>query len=308
MRDQARPLSAFEYFSPESLGEVLTLLQEGGERARLLAGGTDMMLQLKNHTVQPEVIVDLGRIRELSFIEFKNDTLHIGATATLNEIKDSPEVQQRTPLLLDVIMQFGSHMLRNRATIGGNLCHASPAADLAPPLLALDASVRLQGMEGERLVPLSEFFVGPGKTVIQPGEMLKKIEIPCRDGRSGYLKLGRRKGFNISIVAIAAFGAITEGKVEDIKVALCAVGPTPIRSKKAEEGLIGNPLSEEFIDNAARLVRQDVKLITDIREKSSNGRASRSYRRASSPYRVEMSHRLARKVLTMMSNEKGAQK
>ncbi len=308
MRDQARPLPTFEFVAPDSLTDALKLLQEGGERARLIAGGTDMMLQLKNHTVQPEIVIDLGKILELSGVELNNDVLHIGATTTLNEIKNSPEIQQKAPLLLDVIDKFGSHMLRNRATVGGNLCHASPAADLAPALLALDVSVCLQGVADERLVPLSEFFVSPGKTAKQPDEILTKIEIPCRDGRSGYLKLGRRKGFNVSIVAVAAFGVITKEKVDDIRVALCAVAPTPIRCRKAEESLIGNPLTEEFIDNAAQIVMQEVKQITDDREKSDIRRASPSYHRASSPFRVEMSRRLTRKVLTTMSIEPGAEK
>lgn len=303
---QTRPMTVFEYFAPGSLNDVLSLLRDGGAQARVLAGGTDMILDLKNHAVRPEVIVDLNRVRELSFVELEGDTLHIGAATTLNEIKDSPVVRQRAPVLLDAIAEFASDTIRNRATIGGNLCNASPAADLGPPLLVLDASVALRGMAGERSIPLSEFFVGPGRTALRPGEVMTRIDIPLRDGRSAYLKLGRRKGFAISIVSVAAFGVITDGKVEDIKVALCAVAPTPIRGTMAEAVLNGNPLSEDVIDEAARLVGRDVEALTDIREPPPDGGTAPSYRRATSRYRVEMAHVMARKVLTRISNGGGA--
>ncbi|MDP6574036.1 MAG: xanthine dehydrogenase family protein subunit M [Rhodospirillales bacterium] len=309
MQNQTRPLAPFEYFAPGSLKEALTLLQELGAGVQLLAGGTDMIQQLKDRVVRPEAIVDLRNVEELSIIEIKGDTLHIGATATLNEIKNSPDVQQMAPLVVEASREFGSHMLRNRATVGGNLCNASPCADLAPPLLALDASVLLRGMDAERLVPLTEFFVGAGETVLRPGEMLQRIEVPCRDGRSGYLKLGRRKGFNLSIVSVAAFGATVDGKVEDIKVALGAVAPTPIRSTKAEAELSGNAISEAAIDRAAQMVRQDVQAEADIREATfSHERGSATFRRASSPYRVEISEIMARRVLTGILNGEGAGK
>ena len=309
MQSQTRPLAPFEYFAPGSLNEVLTLLRELGAGARLLAGGTDMIQQLKDRVARPRAIVDLRNVDELSFIECGGDTLRIGATATLNEIKNSPDVQQRAPLLVEVSREFGSHMIRNRATIGGNLSNASPCADLAPPLLVLDASVVLQGMDGERSLPLTEFFVGMGKTALRSGDVLKRIDVPCRDGRSGYLKLGRRKGFNLSIVSVAAFGATTDGKVADIKVALGAVAPTPIRSTKAEAELNGNPIGEAAIDRAARLVREDVQAQADIRDASfSYERGTATFRQASSPYRVEISEIMARRVLTRILDGEGARK
>jgi carbon-monoxide dehydrogenase medium subunit len=302
---QTKPLTAFEYFAPASLDEALKLLSDGGAQARVLAGGTDMMLDLKSRAVQPGVIVDLNRVRELSFVETSGDTLKIGATTTLNEIKESLLVRERTPVLLDTLMEFASDTIRNRATMGGNLCNASPAADLGPPLLVLDALVVLRGMAGERSLPLSEFFVGPGRTALQPGEVMTRIDIPLRDGRSSYLKLGRRKGFAISIVSVAAFGVITDGTVEDIKVALCAVAPTPIRGMKAEAALNGQKLSEGVIEEAARLVGREVEALTDIREPPPDD-ATPSYRRATSPYRVEMSQVMARRVLTSILNGGGA--
>ncbi len=301
MQDLSRPLTAFEYAAPESLPEVLALLREHGARARLLAGGTDLMLEMKRRAAEPEILVDLGRVPELSFVELAGDTLRIGATATLTEIKDSTVVKQRAPLLIDAIRQFGSQLIRNRATVAGNLCNASPAADLAPPLLALDASVKLQGTTGERSLPLAEFFLAPGRTVIRPDEVLTEIAIPCREGRAAYFKLGRRKGFAISLVAAAGFGVIAGGRVEDIRLALSAVAPTPIRSLEAEAALIGEAPSAAAIDRAAELVRQEVQRAADLRRPPPDG-----YRRATPPHRVEMSYRIAKRLLTGICNGEGA--
>jgi CO/xanthine dehydrogenase FAD-binding subunit len=207
---------------------------------------------------------------------------------------------------LEASRLFASRAIRNRATIGGNLCNASPCTDAAPPLLALDASVGLQDASGRREIPLAAFFVGPGRTALRHGEILREIHIPCRDGRFGYMKLGRRQGFNLSIVSLAAFGVITNGRIEDIRVALGAVAPTPIRSTTAEEELKGCPLRDAAIERAARCVRQDVKTEADIREAAFDTRGSPTYRRASSAYRVEITHIMARRVLTELCYGKGA--
>jgi carbon-monoxide dehydrogenase medium subunit len=201
----------------------------------------------------------------------------------LNEIKKSPVVQERAPVLAEAIGVLASNPIRNRATIGGNLCNASPAADTAPPLLALDASLTLMGSDSERVVPISEFFVGPGQTVKRPDEVVKDVIIPLKKGRSAFLKLGRRKGFTLSIASVAAFGVITDGKFDDLRVALGAVAPTPIRSLKVEEALVGMEVSEERIEKAARLVKEEVNPITDVR--------------ASAAYRKEMSYVLTKRVL-----------
>ena len=297
MVDRSRPLTEFEYFAPPSLPEVVALLRQGNGRARLIAGGTDLMLEMKNRAVQPEILIDLNRVPELSNIELDGDTLRIGATATLNQIKDSAAVRQRAPLLIDALAQFASHMIRNRATVAGNLCNASPAADLGPPLLALDAAVTLHGTEGARTVPLAEFFVAPGRTAMRPDEVLTEIAIPWRDGRSAYLKLGRRKGFAISIAAAAGFGVIADGRIEDIRLALCAVAPTPIRSRAAEAALIGETPSAAALEHAAGLVRDEIQRAADERVTPAGG-----YHRATPPYRVEMSYRMAKRVLAAICN------
>jgi len=272
MEAEIRPLPRFEYFAPSTLGDVVKLLKEHGDGARLLAGGTDLLQNMKKRITSPSAIVDLNKVLELAFIEMRGNELRIGATMRLNEIKEAHVVQEKASVFAEAIGFLACHPIRNRATIGGNLCNASPAADTAPPLLALDASVKLQGPDGEKLVLLSEFFTGPGKTVRRPDEVLREVIIPCREGRSAFLKLGRRKGFTLSIASVAAFGAITDGKFDEVRVALGAVAPTPIRSQKVEEALKGKEISEELIEKTAELVKEEVNPITDIR-------ASAAYRR-----------------------------
>jgi len=283
METEIRPLSKFEYFAPDSLSNVVALLQEYGEEAALLAGGTDLLSNIKRLSRSPNILVDLNKVPELSFIETKKDALHIGAATVLNEIKNSPVVQEKAPALAEAIGVLASNPIRNRATIGGNLCNASPAADTAPPLLVLNASLTLQGPDSERTVAISEFFSGPGQTVKRADEVVKEVIIPFKRGRSTFLKLGRRKGFTLSIASVAAFGVITDGKFEDIKVALGAVAPTPIRCRKAEDALRGATATEERIENAARLVNEEVNPITDVR--------------ASAAYRKEMSYVLTKRAL-----------
>lgn len=283
METEIRPLPKFEYFAPGSLSNIVALLQEYGEEAALLAGGTDLLSNIKRLSRSPNVIVDLNRVPALSFIEIKKDVLHIGAATVLNEIKKSPVVQERAPVLAEAIGVLASNPIRNRATIGGNLCNASPAADTAPPLLALDASLTLQGPDSERTVAISEFFTGPGQTVRRADEIVKEVIIPFKRGRSTFLKLGRRKGFTLSIASVAAFGVITDGKFEDVRVALGAVAPMPVRCRKVEEALREVAANEENIEKAARLVKDEVSPITDVR--------------ASAEYRKEMSYVLTKRAL-----------
>jgi carbon-monoxide dehydrogenase medium subunit len=287
MDPEIRPLSRVEYFSPDSIGHVLTLLKEYGQEARLLAGGTDLLVWMKKRSASPSVIVDLKNVPELSSIELKENMLHIGAATKLNDIKASKAVQEKAPALSEAIGFLATSALRNRATIGGNLCSASPAADTAPPLLALDTSATLEGPAGERTVPLSEFFLGPGQTIRRPDEVLRELMIPWGEGRSAFLKLGRRKGFTLSIASAAAFVVVKDGKFEDVRIALGAVAPVPIRSMKAEEMLKGTAVSEDRIEKAAQLVKQEVNPITDVR--------------ASAEYRREMACLLAKKVLKKLA-------
>jgi len=283
MEAGVRPLPKMDYASPSSLKEALELLKKYKNKARLLSGGTDLIPKMKKRLVTAEVVIDLNRIPRLTGIELRKDGLHIGGLTRLTEIKESRVVREKIPVLVQAIGVMASPPIRNRGTMAGNLCTASPAADTAPPLLVLNASVKLQSAKGKRVVPVKEFFQGPQKTVRRPDEILTEVIIPIQKGSSAFMKLGRRKAFTLSVVSAAAFARVRGGKFEDVRVALGAVAPTPIRGWKVEEALEGKEANEQNIAQAAELIKGEVKPISDLR--------------ASEEYRREMSAVLTRRVL-----------
>jgi carbon-monoxide dehydrogenase medium subunit len=294
MSEELRPLPAFEYVAPRSLAEAIVLMKQHGGAAQLLSGGTDLLPRMRKRKCAPSVIVDLNGIPGLSFIEMLGNDLHIGAGTRLTELHESRIVKEKAGALAAALRVMASPGIRNRATIGGNLCNGSKCADTPPALLVLDASVTLRGSDGERIVPLSEFFTqrekpvpGCGKTVIRAAEIMTEVIIPCRQGSSTFLKLGRRKGSSISIASVAAFAAITNGKFEDVRVAVGAVGSAPVRSRKVEAALRGMPANEENIERASALIKEEIEPISDVR--------------GSAAYRKEMASVLIRRVLTRIA-------
>lgn len=283
MEAEIRPLPKFDYFSPSSLTEAFTLLKDYQGRASLLAGGTDLLIKMKKRAAAPTAIIDLNGIAELSFIEVTDGHLHIGGLTRLTAVSQSPVVKEKATALAEAINVLASAQIRQRATIGGNLCNASPAADTAPPLLALEASVRLRSTDGERTVPLTQFFLGPEQTVTKADELVAAVIIPLQEGVSTFIKLGRRKAFTLSVASAAAFAKVNNGKFEEVRVALGAVAPTPIRGRKVEDALKGKSASEENIEEAAELAKQECRPISDIR--------------ASAEYRKEMSYALIKRAL-----------
>lgn len=283
MEAEVRPLPKFDYVAPSSLSEALKLLRDYQDRAKVLAGGTDLVVRLKKRLAFADVIIDLNRVSDLSFIEPIGDRLHIGGLTRLAQVKESPMVKEKALALAQAISIMASPPIRNRGTIGGNLCNSSPAADTAPPLLVLDASVKLQSADGERVVPLSQFFVGPEENVARADEILTEVMIPLQEGKSAFSKLGRRKAFTLSVVSVAAYAMANNGKFDEVRVALGAVAPTPIRSLKVEKALTGGDVSEKTIQKSAELVKMEVNPITDVR--------------ASAEYRREMSYVLTKRVL-----------
>jgi carbon-monoxide dehydrogenase medium subunit len=283
MEAEVRPLPKMEYMAPSSLKEVFHLLKDYQSKARLLAGGTDLIPKMKKRAITAEIIIDLNRIPGLSGIEIRGDRLHIRGLTRLAEIKESPLVKEKAPVLAQAIGLMASPPIRNRATIAGNLCTASPAADTAPPLLVLDALVKMESIRGERIVPLSEFFLGPEKTVKRPDEILTEVIIPVQEGNSAFMKLGRRKAFTLAVVSAAAFVRTRKGKFEEVRVALGAVAPIPMRGRKVEEALKGSEVNEQKIVQAAERVREEVSPITDVR--------------ASAEYRKDMAYVLTKRIL-----------
>lgn len=271
-------LPPFEYYAPSTLEEASGLMERLDGDVSLFAGGTDLLVAMKEGRLKPRALIDIKHIPEVGTIRVDNGGLRIGAAVTTRAIARSPAVRERFPLLPQSLTILGSMQIGNRATVGGNLANASPAADSAPPLLALRASVKLVSPKGERWVSLENFFLGPGKTVTDR-EVLTEVHIPPApsQGRGIFYKLGPRGApEDICVVNVAVFAVPDRaGRIwEDVRIALGAVAPTPIRARNAEEALQGRSMEGKAIEDAARLAAEkDARPITDIR-------GSANYRRA----------------------------
>jgi len=278
-------LPRFCYMKFRRLEDALEFLEERGERAKVVAGGTDLLVQLRNRKIPPpEYLVDISSIEELRGIKEVWDAVSIGALTTIGEIEDSEAVRRHARVLTESARHFASWQIRNMATIGGNLCNASPAADMATPLLVLGANLKLRSLKGSRTVSVEEFFVGPGKTCLEPNEILTEVIVPRKDDyRQGFSKLGRRASHTISIVNVAVSLKTGGGEFRDVRIALGAVAPKPVRARSAEEALLGNPVSFRSVEEASKRVLEDIAPVDDVR--------------ASAKYRREMSVYLTRKTL-----------
>jgi carbon-monoxide dehydrogenase medium subunit len=256
-------LRKFEYLKPDSIKETISILSQYGGKARILNGGTDLIVGMRDKILQPEYVVDIKAIPQLNRITYnKQDGLNIGATVTLNEISNSKVVQRNYPILAEACKTVGSYQVRNRATLVGNICNASPAADTAPPLLVLEAKVNIIGPTGEKIVSINEFFTGVKKNILKKGEIVTSIIVPSfRDEWTGiYLKQGRRKDVDLATVGVAVVCIRDE-----IRIALGAVAPTPIRAFKTEELLKGKTIDESLLEKAGKSALTEVSPISDVR-------------------------------------------
>jgi carbon-monoxide dehydrogenase medium subunit len=246
----------FEYLMPKSLEEVVGLLKEHGNKAALIAGGTDVMVKIRRTRKAPEVLISLRRVEGLRYIQ-KNGAYRIGALTTHRMLEASPLVQSELSALHDAASWIGSVQIRNVGTLGGNLCNAAPSADTAGPLLALDAKAILEGPQGRRQVPLTEFFAGTYRTVRAPDEVLVEIEIPEEMGEFGsaYWKHTRRKAMELPLIGIAVALKLSRDRsqIQDARVALTVAAPTPIRAYLAEDFLRGKPLADDVLREAGRI-------------------------------------------------------
>lgn len=269
-------MKKFSFYNPSSLPEVWELLERYVERAKLIAGGTDLVVQMKSRLVSPEVVINLLPLQELQGMEIRDGHLCLGALVTHAALTNSPLLQANWPLLAEAAHKIGSPQIRHIGTIGGNLVNASPAADTAPALLALEGKVILASKKGERQIPVNSFFLGPGMTILEKDEVLKEILIPIPPaGAQGiFLKLGRRKSLDLAVVSAAVmlhYDPLTK-YCNWARIALGAVAPTPIRAQETEKFLVGKILQEEVIHEAGERVQQECQPISDLR-------ASASYRR-----------------------------
>ena len=263
-------LPPFDYCQPASLKEALALMGRFDGDVGLLAGGTDLLVAMKEQAPSHRLLLDIKRVPELTAVTTDNGRLCFGAAVTTRAIARSRLVRERIPLLSQALQVLGSMQIGNRATIGGNLCNASPAADSAPPLLVLDASVKLVGEKGERRLPLESFFLAPGKTVLER-EILTEIQVPAApaQGRGGFYKLGPRGApEDICIVSVGLFAVPDAARMiwKEVRIALGAVAPTPIRARRAEEAMRGQLIGGKAGADAARLAAEkDARPISDLR-------------------------------------------
>jgi carbon-monoxide dehydrogenase medium subunit len=263
-------LRTFEYFAPSTLDEAITLLKEHSG-ARPLAGGTDLVVQMKEGATKfeyPAGIINLRGISELRGFEFSDSQgLRIGAGSTMSDIVESTAVRDRYPALADGAGVVGSLQTMNMATIGGNLCNAAPSADTAPALLVYEARAVIVGPSGRREVPITEFFLGPGRTVLAPDELLAELRLPVPASGTGvaYQRHTPRKQMDIAVVGVAALLTVAGGTISDARIALGAVAPTPVRAPGAEASLKGQTPGEEAFARAAEIAAGECSPIQDVR-------------------------------------------
>jgi len=278
----------FEYLEPENVEKVVSLLSKYGSKAKIIAGGTDLVVQMRDKTITPEYVIDISCIPGLDYIDYdKKRGLRIGALTSIRALEMSAELRRRYPVISQAASQLGSVAIRNTGTIGGNLCNAAPSAETAPALTGLSATAKIVGPRGERLAALEDFFTGPGSTVLQNGELLVEIQVPLvpPNTKGVYLKHSIRSTIDLAIVNVAAVLTLeSEYEVcKDIKLVLGAVAPTPMRTRKAEQILRGKKVDETLINETAKVASDEVRPISDVR--------------ASAEYRKQMVEVLTRRAI-----------
>jgi CO/xanthine dehydrogenase FAD-binding subunit len=263
-------LHAINYEAPKTLKDAVALLAQYGEKARPLCGGTDLIIQLRAGVRRPDHVVDVKKIPELSQISFDlTKGLRLGAAVAAIEIYENADLRQYYPGLTEAAHLIGSNQIQSRASVGGNLCNGSPAADTTPALIALGAKCRVVGSKGERIVAAENFCTAPGRTVLQPGEILVEFQIPAPAAHSSdaYLRFIPRNEMDIAVVGVGTSVTLDldEERCTDARIALAAVGPTPIFANKASDWLEGKKLDAATIDRAAKLAVEQSSPIDDMR-------------------------------------------
>lgn len=280
---------AFDYFSPSTLEEAVSLLGEHASDARILAGGQSLLPIMKLRLAAPAILIDITRVSELDYVRGNgNGTIAIGALATHDTLEHEAMLRMRCPVVAETASHIADLQVRNRGTMGGNCCHAAPESDYPPLLLALDADFEVRGSSGARVVPASDFFTGLFSTALAAEELLTEIRFPAISGRVGgaHLKLARR--YNdygiVSVVALVKLDA--DRNAEDVRVAVGHAAPTPVRARSVEAALRGQHLTNELIRQAASEVTADIDPSPDLH-------ASSNYRKKVAAVLVERAVNLA---------------
>lgn len=258
----------FDYARPRTLDEAVKLLAANGEKARILAGGTDVLVQLRAGVRTAQVVVDVKEIPELNEISWdKSSGLTLGAAVPCYRVYGDADIKQHYPGIIDVASLIGGTQIQGRASLGGNLCNAAPSADSIPAMIALEATCRVIGPNGERTVAAEDFCTAPGKNVLQPGELLVSIRFPAPRPNSGahYLRFIPRNEMDIAVAGAGVSVVLDNGNFASARVALASVAPTPLFVTEAGEALAGQPVNDDSIQRAAEIAKQAAKPIDDMR-------------------------------------------
>ncbi|MCH7706823.1 MAG: xanthine dehydrogenase family protein subunit M, partial [Chloroflexi bacterium] len=257
----------FFYHAPDTLDDALALLDRHGEDARVMSGGTALVVLMKQSLVQADHLVSLRNVPGLSEITQSNGELHIGALVRHREVETSALVQQAAPLVAEVYGRVATVRIRSAATVGGGLAHADPAQDPPPGLMVLDATVRLVSSSGERLLPVSELFLDYYETAIRPDEIMTELIVPVvpSDARTVYLTYLPRTADDYPTVSVAALARVEDGRCQEVRVALGASAPTPIRATAVEEAIRGQEVSQANVQRAAEAVADQVDPLDALR-------------------------------------------
>jgi len=259
-----------DYTAPRTLSEAVTLLNEKADRARVLAGGTDIIVQLREHRRDLDLLVDVKNIPEINELSYDAKTgLRLGAAVPCYRIYENAAIAQAYPGLIDAVSLVGGIQIQSRASVGGNLCNASPAADTIPPLIALEAVCVIAGPKGTRQIPVENFCTAPGRTALERGELLVRLELPPPRPRSGahYLRFIPRNEMDIAVVGAAAAVTLDDKKTRctAARIALAAVAPTPLLVPEAGAALVDGELNDTLISKAASLAQAASRPISDMR-------------------------------------------
>jgi carbon-monoxide dehydrogenase medium subunit len=289
-----RRLPKFEYLAPRTIDEVISLLSQHAGGVKLIAGGTDIIPEMKRREKTPQYLVGLKNVPGLDYIECDEERgLRIGPLVTIHTVETSPLIRERFPVLSEAASTIGSAQIRTLGTVVGNLCSALPSADMAPGLIVLGASLKIASSKGERIVAVEDFFTAPSQSVLASDELVVDIQVPNPPTRSGmvYIKHMLRGAMDLAIISVAALVALEDGVCRDIKIALGTVAPTPLRAIRAEGILKGKPFVANLVKEAAQVVLQECQ--------------PRSSKRASAEYRQEMVKVLVQRALNEAKGKAG---
>ena len=259
-------MGKFFFYRPTALEELLEFKAREGGRARILDGGSNVLVYIKEGSIAGGTLVDVKSLEAIKGIELRDGRVEIGAGELIADIMDSQLILEKIPFLREVLQKFANPLVRNMATLAGNIADSSPIGDTIPPLLVLEAEVVVASAKGQRVIPLEEFFTGPGKNVLKEDEVILKVRFPLPDkGSGGHIKLGLRKGTSCSVASVAVWIAAEKNRVEEIRIALGGVAPTAVRARKTEEAFKGQILDWDRISELSEKVMEEVSPITDVR-------------------------------------------